>query len=82
MTTDDSAWGDPDRAVQIEDNDPEALAGEEIEFDETVDDETTDGPDPEVIELHDRIAVAQEDLPSDPLELDAGTAKLPEPGGA
>lgn len=77
MTTDDSAWdgdvawNDPDRAVQIEDNDPEALAGEEIEFDETVDD------DPEANELHDRIAVAQEDLPSD-----AGTAYLPEPGGA
>jgi hypothetical protein len=25
-------WDDPDRAVQIEDSDPESLAGEEVEF--------------------------------------------------
>lgn len=25
-------WDDPDRAVQIEDSDPESLAGDEVEF--------------------------------------------------
>lgn len=34
-------FSDPDRAVQVEDDDPEKLAGEPVEFD-------TDNDDPEV----------------------------------
>jgi hypothetical protein len=44
IETDDVAWDDPDRAVQIEDDNPEALAGEEVEFDPAGDeDDVTDG---------------------------------------
>lgn len=53
-TADEAAWDDPDRAVQIEDDDPETLVGEEVEFDPEAGGEpgTNDGqedflPDPE-----------------------------------
>lgn len=36
--TDPVLWDDPDRAVQVEDDNPEALAGEPVEFDEAADD--------------------------------------------
>lgn len=38
MTDDDAAWLDPDRAVQIEDDNAETLAGDETEFDPEADD--------------------------------------------
>ena len=42
---DDSAWDDPDRAVQFEDSNPESLAGDEVEFNpEADDDEPEDFP--------------------------------------
>lgn len=40
--TDPAPWDDPDRAVQVEDDNPEALAGEPVEFDEAADDGTSD----------------------------------------
>lgn len=38
-TNDDAAWANPDRAVQYEDDSPEALAGEPVEFDPDADDD-------------------------------------------
>lgn len=37
--SDEAAWDDPERAVQIEDSNPEALAGVEIQFDPYADDD-------------------------------------------
>jgi len=43
---DEARWDNPDEAVQVEDDNPEALAGEEVTFDpEAVDDETDDEAD-------------------------------------
>lgn len=42
---DDAAWDDPDRAVQIEDDSPESLAGVEVEFDPEADDPEADEDD-------------------------------------
>lgn len=36
---DGAGWDDPDRAVQIEDDNPESLAGGPVEFDEAADDD-------------------------------------------
>lgn len=35
----DDSWNDPDQAVQIEDDNPESLSGDEVEFNENDDDE-------------------------------------------
>lgn len=43
----DAAWDDPDRAVQIEDDNPEALAGEEVEFDPDASDDEDEDDDGE-----------------------------------
>lgn len=38
-------WDDPDRAVQIEDDNPEALAGDEVDFDPDAADPDAAEPD-------------------------------------
>lgn len=46
-SVDHPGWDDPDRAVQIEDENPEALAGAEVEFDEAADDQVQEDFPPE-----------------------------------
>lgn len=54
---DDPGWDDPDLAVQIEDGDPESLAGEEVDFSPD-DDEDDEGQAPAAApEVGDRMTV-------------------------
>lgn len=65
MTNDSEArWNDPDLAVQVEDDNPESLAGVEVEFDEAADDEPAE----------------QEDFPAEGAGPDAGVGNLPAEG--
>lgn len=66
---DDAAWDDPDRAVQIEDDSPESLAGVEVEFDPEADDESDEG--------YHESGPAQEDFPSDPPSSGGAAANSP-----
>lgn len=64
MSHDEDVWADPDRAAQIEDDNPEALAGEEVEFNPDEDDDEAE----------------REDFPSAPTSSDAGVENPPVEG--
>lgn len=63
----DRDWDDPDRAVQVEDDDPEHLAGpDDVEFDPNDEGDDDEAP--------------QEDFPSTAESSHAGVANLPAEG--
>jgi hypothetical protein len=62
--TDADAWDDPDRAVQIEDDNAESLAGAEVEFDPD-DDETDDNDPAEPLCIHPSADAEAANLPNE-----------------